>query len=464
MTVAQEKKRIQQLINLDNQTDSKSNQYTAECLGFIQSHLLVFYEQYADDTGLSLSQVNQRVSRWDMAQWKRAIGQMGDVSDWPEDAKQRMSITGFIAGIDRSHLLDAIISLGIIKMTVLNQKNITYRVELDGKAEAKRMGDFFSLTSKQSKKIASIITEPETAKIWSRNLWIDADKMAGDVQYLVNQHLKHDMSLNDLNDILASHANPKQFKPTQSAADRIRQMEFNARRIVRTESARLKDEVNMTTYRMKGVKKVDWVCEPGACLKCQGIEELGPYSVNGAPGIPDDSHPNCRCSKIPHVDRMLPPVVGVLAAANQVAKSGAVSGDDGYGQPLFPEEEKAMNLYTEFVNRKRGPQLDRVAQNTGFSQEYIGQVYDHMFIDDQLFENGKVGRFDPDYNMAQSWSNLTRKDGKKISHADLVMLNHELYESILMKAEKLPYEKAHNETNKLYNYGEELRKEGRLHD
>lgn len=265
---------------------------------------MAFYERYADDEGISLTQVKQRVSKWNMGQWKQAISQMGDVSDWPDDAKQRMTIAGFVAGIDRSHLLDAIISLGVIKMTVLNQKNITHRLQLDGKTEARRMGDFFDLTSKQSKKVTSIITDPETTKIWSQNLWVDSDKMAGDVQYLVNQHLKHGMSLNDLNDILASHANPKQFKPGQSAADRISQMEFNARRIVRTESARLKDEVNMITYRMKGVTKVDWVCEPGACLKCQGIEELGPYPINGAPGIPDDSHPNCRCSKIPHIENL----------------------------------------------------------------------------------------------------------------------------------------------------------------
>ena len=98
-------------------------------------------------------------------------------------------------------------------MAVSNQRNSTHRVALDGKTEAKRMGDFFNLTSNQPKKVTSIITDPETTKIWSRNLWIDADKMAGDVQYLVNQHLKHGMSLNDLNNILAAHTNPKQFKP-----------------------------------------------------------------------------------------------------------------------------------------------------------------------------------------------------------------------------------------------------------
>ncbi len=297
-----------------------------------------------------------------MSQWQQALAQMGDVSDWPDDAKQRMSITGFIAGIDRSHLLNAILALGVIKMTVSNQKNITHRVALDGKTEAKRMGDFFNLTSKQSKKITSVITDSSNTNVWSRNLWIDSDKMAGDVQYLVNQHLKHGMSLNDLDSILANHANPSQFKPSQSAADRIQQMEFNARRIVRTESARIKDEANMATYRMKDVKQVDWVCEPGACQKCQGIEEGSPYWINDAPDIPDDSHPNCRCSKIPHIGKssLITSSEAVMTAAQTVLsetddsfdtaknETRAVERDSSSEQPL-PNAENAIIPIEKFT-------------------------------------------------------------------------------------------------------------------
>lgn len=304
LTVQQERQRIQELISLDNRSDQDNSQYYSDCLAYIQNHLTTFYQQYADENGLSITQTVSRVSKWDLAEWKRALDSLGDTSEWPDEAIKRVKLQSFTAGIDKGHLLGAIFALSIIALTVKQQRAIAKRIMSDGKTEAKRMIQTFNLPSKQRRRVTSIITQPETRKIWSNNLWIDSDKLAGDVQFLVNQQLKHGMSLSDLSNILASHANPSQFKPNQSLADRIRQMEFNTRRIVRTESARLIDEVNTATYRMKGVKEVDLVTEPGACSKCQGLADEGPYNLDEAPLIPRDTHPNCRCIKIPHVSVM----------------------------------------------------------------------------------------------------------------------------------------------------------------
>lgn len=304
LTVHQERQRIQELISLDNRSDQDNSQFYSDCLAYIRDHLIAFYQQYADENGLSITQTVARVSKWDLSEWKRALDSLGDISEWSDEATKRVKLQSFTAGIDRGHLLGAILALGIIALTVKQQRAIEKRITSDGRTEAKRMTQAFNLPNKKQKQVTSIITQPETRKIWSNNLWIDSDKLAGDVQSLVNQHLKHGMSLNDLSNILAGHANPSQFKPNQSLADRIKQMEFNARRIVRTESARLIDEVNMATYRMKGVKEVDWVTEPGACVKCQGIADEGPYNLDEAPLIPRDTHPNCRCIKIPHVSVM----------------------------------------------------------------------------------------------------------------------------------------------------------------
>ena len=304
LTIQQERQRIQQLIELDNQSDQDGSMYYSEYLAYVREHLTAFYQKYADENGLTLSQAATRISKWDLAEWKKALNELGDISGWPQEAVNRVKEQTYAAGIDKGHLLGAILTLGIIALTVRQQHHIASRVNTDSKYEVKRMFQTFKLASKQKNRVTSIITQPETRKIWSRNLWVDSDKLAGDVQFLVNRHLKHGMSLNDLTSILAEHTNTNQFKPSQSVADRIKQMEFNTRRIVRTESARLIDEVNMTTYRMNGVKEVDWIAEPGACIKCQAIAGDSPYSLDEAPLIPRDTHPNCRCIKMPHLSVM----------------------------------------------------------------------------------------------------------------------------------------------------------------
>ncbi|PBQ23848.1 hypothetical protein CNR29_07390 [Levilactobacillus brevis] len=301
LTIQQERQRIKQLIDLDNQTDVQSSQYYRECLMYIRNHLTQFYARYANDNGLTVSQVSIRASHWELKEWQDAIRQT-DMSDWPNEAFVRIKAYNAQIHIDRKHVLAALIGLTIIIMTVKNQRNIERRIGLDADTELRRMKTSFNLSKKQAKKIGSIISQARRQSKWSANLWIDSDSLANDIETLVNKYLRHDMQLTDIDGMLTEHANPTQFKPGQSVADRVKQMEYNSRRIVRTESARLTDEVNMTTYRMKNVKMVDWIAEPGACAKCAGTASNGPYLLDDAPLIPDDSHPNCRCHKTPASD------------------------------------------------------------------------------------------------------------------------------------------------------------------
>lgn len=93
--------------------------------------------------------------------------------------------------------------------------------------------------------------------------------------------------------------------PTQSVNTNLRNeitaIDYKLKRIARTEAARLEDEVTESRFKAEKVKWFDWVTERGACGICLEWERGGPYEVKGrnSPRIPDDSHPNCRCRRIP---------------------------------------------------------------------------------------------------------------------------------------------------------------------
>ncbi|TPR12746.1 hypothetical protein [Apilactobacillus timberlakei] len=297
--IGRAKKRIQSLIDQDNDSDKQLNEYYAECMVFIKANLMTFYAKYAKDNQLSVSEVGQSASSWDTQQWINAIKQV-NMKNWPDEAINRVKAYGHIAGISTLHTIEALMALGIIKMTVKNQNIISDRITKDGNDQIKIIESMVKTNPSADKKATSIITQQSTHDIWSKNLWIDSDSLANDIQTLVNKHLKHGMSINNLDDILETHANKNQFKPTKYVGDRVKQMEFNARRIVRTESSRLIDQVNTVTYSMSGITDVDVVNQPGACQKCIGL--AGTYKIDNAPSIPDSSHPNCRCYKIPSGD------------------------------------------------------------------------------------------------------------------------------------------------------------------
>lgn len=268
---------------------------------FIRYHLSQFYAQYATENGLTVAQVSRRASRWDLQQWQNAVKQT-DMADWPDEAFARVKAFNAQIHIDKTHVIAALIGLAVVGMTVKNLRTVDQRIKLDSDTEIKRMQNAFNLSEKRIKRVGSVITQAHRESQWSANLWLDSDSLANDVETLVNKHLRHGMPLSDMNRLLEDHVNPEQFKPNQSVADRIRQTTYQTQRIVRTESARLIDHVNMTTYRMTAVKYVAWVNEPGACNLCQGLADGGPYAIDDAPSIPDDSHPNCRCHKTPASD------------------------------------------------------------------------------------------------------------------------------------------------------------------
>ncbi|GAX05447.1 hypothetical protein IWT25_00753 [Secundilactobacillus pentosiphilus] len=253
----------------------------------------LFCNRYAKDNQLTPSEVAQRITHWDKQQWLNAIRQL-DTHDWPEEAQKRLTGLAKDAGINVHHMMNAIVGAGVLAYFVHEHNLVQRRVKVDGATEIARA----QVKPRQANRLVSIVTDPENATKWSTNLWEDSDQFTRDLQSVVSKHIRHGTSIDDLVNTLIPHSKALE-KPGTNAADRLAVAKRNADRLITTESARVKDRVNMATYRMQGVKYVRWVTEPGACEKCQGIADGGPYLTDDCPSIPDDSHPNCRCSKIP---------------------------------------------------------------------------------------------------------------------------------------------------------------------
>jgi len=138
---------------------------------------------------------------------------------------------------------------------------------------------------------------------------------------------------------------------------------------------------------------------------------------------------------------------------NRVMKSsGAVYGawndrNDPYNKE---RDQHAQEFYESVRNRNKQHEIVKVSNNSGLSQSDVEKIYNHIFINEYDLEDGRK-RFDPNYDMAESWRRLSEIGGKNIQPHDLVMLNHELMEHDLME-KGMKYDEAHELTNKTYNY------------
>lgn len=95
--------------------------------------------------------------------------------------------------------------------------------------------------------------------------------------------------------------------------------------------------------------------------------------------------------------------------------------------------------------------VERIAENTGFSAEEIQKVKEYIFLDDHDLGDDRPRKFDPSFAMAQSWQRLI--DGKPEPH-DLTLIRHEVMERMLVES-GMSQEEAHILTSEKYNYTRE---------
>lgn len=139
----------------------------------------------------------------------------------------------------------------------------------------------------------------------------------------------------------------------------------------------------------------------------------------------------------------------------RTVNTGAVGALNNSNDPFGRKREKHANLYYEEIrNRKSGYVINRISKNGNVSKETAKNIYEHVFINEHLFEDGSVRRFDADYDMAESFRRIL--EGKNIKRHDIIMLNHENLELNLMKKYNMVYEDAHELTDKKYNYKKAL--------
>ena len=130
---------------------------------------------------------------------------------------------------------------------------------------------------------------------------------------------------------------------------------------------------------------------------------------------------------------------------------GAISG------ALDPDSKDAIehaDSYYESI-RKMKNDYQRIASNTGYSEDQVLAIKNYLFVDRHHLTEGHT-RFSTDFRIAQSWQRMI--DGKNIRDSDHVLLKHELLEMEYV-AQGMTQDEAHRLATKEYNYYEATEKE-----
>ena len=128
------------------------------------------------------------------------------------------------------------------------------------------------------------------------------------------------------------------------------------------------------------------------------------------------------------------------------------------GAIIDPESKRAVQHAITYYGLVRARQDDiyKIANNIGLDVQIVAKIKSYIFIEYHFLENGtKYSRFDPSFEIAQSWQRLI--DGKNIQEHDLILIDHELYESNLVN-NGMSQDEAHLLASYKYNYTEASRR------
>ncbi|GIQ95206.1 minor capsid protein [Lactiplantibacillus plantarum] len=137
-----------------------------------------------------------------------------------------------------------------------------------------------SLYPKASKGDIQALVDGVIADInWSDRIWSNMDELQYDVSRIMKQ-------------ALLTHTNP--VDAVAEIRKRYNVLDYQARRLLRTESARIMAEESIRASKEAGYSKLRWVANTGACRICAPLDGHV-FSYREADGmIP--RHPNCLCS------------------------------------------------------------------------------------------------------------------------------------------------------------------------
>ncbi len=131
------------------------------------------------------------------------------------------------------------------------------------------------------------------------------------------------------------------------------------------------------------------------------------------------------------------------------AASGALDAESPEG------EAHAERYYEAIRNRASDSDVKKIARNINFPVKVVKDIKHHIFLDEHDLGGGAVGRFDPNYNMAQAWERLIQGTHTPL---DIKLLKHELVELTQMRRHGLIYKDAHDIANIRHNWEIEIDK------
>lgn len=241
--------------------------------------------------------------------------------DFTEQENARMRLYNATMRINRLEFLKSEVGIELTQLTGELNSSLGYKLTDDARKEFRRQAGIMGEQLANAKpwtgfKPQAFVMKSIKGGDWSQRLWKNQDMLKGQLDSVLSAGF------------ITGESNQAMARRLKSVVrSTVTNQRFVTERLARTESARVAYDVQRESIERNGFKWVEWFAEPKACPECAQIARVdngkgpGIYPLKKVPKIPQDTHPNCRCSIGSYYsDEMLDKKLGQLGFGNKKNK------------------------------------------------------------------------------------------------------------------------------------------------
>ena len=269
----------------------------------IDKNINAFYQKYADENGLTYAEVQKRVSKLDIDEYSAKAAyyvknRKNKAIAFSETANQEMQIYNLTMKVNRLEMLKA--NIGLEMVNGFQELDDYFAGELDAEAQAefKRQAGILGETVNRNAKnaealpdasykqpgfIVSDVDEPFYHSTFSDRIWTHYGELKASLDGLLSRALVN------------GEGSGKLISDLRKATGAS---EFNARRLIVTETARVRTEVQRQTLKAAGVIYYEYMAlGANPCTDCADLDGQRFPVDDMKPGQnAPPRHPFCHCA------------------------------------------------------------------------------------------------------------------------------------------------------------------------
>lgn len=286
-----ERKAQAELIKRDLDRDKLITRLYQESYDRLQAQIDKFYLGYAGREGLTKQEAMKRASEFDVTKFAEKARKAVKEKDFSHKTNTWLRVYNLKMKVSRLELLKAELDLEINSLTSNLDEVFDKSRRSEYLAEYKRQAGILGISSKGAQKRVEAILDADfygqnfSSRVWGKNG--------------LQSMLQRDVfaSLNRIYTDMDGYQ-----KEMKRLAERYNTSEYNAKRLLKTEIARINADTDHAVLKDNGFTHMIYVAEPGACDICGPLDNKAipidkvEKGVNMFP-----MHPNCRCSAYGHI-------------------------------------------------------------------------------------------------------------------------------------------------------------------